>query len=177
MKTGWQLWLTRAVHFDDSNTPWKVKPYRELTERDMKCEAMKGDVKAWRGIFKLMESAVTMPGDETRVDQVFVDSSYETAYGFLKANYSYIFLNAGDAKLAKLKIKTWFRKTRRSEVMKKGTDSDKEKQAAPGKLNKAHREKRTISTTTRRAPRKVAKRGSKKGDRTVNVDDHDDYEV
>ena len=97
LKTGWRLWLTGAVHFDDSKTPWKVKPYRELTERDMKCEAMKGDVKAWRGIFKLMESAVTMPGDETCVDQAFVDSSYETAYGFLKTNYSYIFLNAGDA--------------------------------------------------------------------------------
>ena len=28
---------------------------------------------------------------------VFVDSSYDTAYGSLKTNYSYIFLNARDA--------------------------------------------------------------------------------
>ena len=50
-------------------------------------------------------------------------------------------------KLVKLKIKTWFRKTRRSEVKKKGADSDKEKQAAPGKLNQSHRKRSTISTT------------------------------
>ena len=46
LSTGWRLWLTEAVHFDDSNTPWKVKPYRHLGERDMKCKAMKNDIKA-----------------------------------------------------------------------------------------------------------------------------------
>jgi len=167
LSTGWRLWLTEAVHFDDSNTPWKVKPYRHLGERDMKCKAMKNDIKAWRGIYKLMESAATLPSDEFEINQTFVDSSFQTAYHFLKTNYSYIFFNTEDAKLAKQKIKTWCKKTRRSEVVKKGTDSDKAKLAPPGKLNSPHGQKRTFSVPNRRGPNKGAKRGSKKGS---NVD-------
>ena len=49
LSTGSRLWLIGAVHFGDSNTSWKVKPYRHLGERDTKCEAMKNDIKAWRG--------------------------------------------------------------------------------------------------------------------------------
>ena len=78
-----------------------------------------------------------------------------------------IFFNTEDAKLAKQKIKTWCKKTRRSEVVKKGTDSDKAKLAPPGKLNSPHGQKRTFSVPNRRGPNKVAKRGSKKGS---NVD-------
>ena len=91
LSTGWQLWLTGAVHFDDSNTSRKVKPYRHLSERDMKCKAMKNYIKAWRGIYKLMESAAIMPSDEFEINQTFVDSNFQTAYHFFKTNYSYIF--------------------------------------------------------------------------------------
>ena len=87
----------------------------------------------------MMESAATMPGGKKiEINQKFVDSSLQTAYHFLNTNYSYIFLNTEDAKLATQKIKTWCKKTHRSEVVKKGTDYNKAKLAPPGKLISPH---------------------------------------
>ena len=159
---GWRVWLVGGVHYDDGK-PWRVKPYRELKGGDMKTKGMKEDLKHWRGIYSLMERAVTLPSDKAEITQEVVLSTYQLAYAMLKAKYSYIFVGSDDAKLAKHKIGTWFRKTRRSEVLKHGTDSDKAKLPPPGKLRNApHSQKRSFKVTNNRVANKVAKRGTRR---------------
>ena len=157
---GWRVWLGGGVHFDEGGKPWKVKPYRELKGGDMKTKAMKDDLKKWRSVYSLMESAVTLPSDKADITQEVVLSTYQLAYTMLQNNYSYIFVGSDDAKLAKHMVGTWYRKTQRSEVLKHGTDSDKAKLSAPGKLNAPHGQKRSFKVINRRGANKVAKRGT-----------------
>ena len=60
---------------------------------DLKHKSKKTDLKAWRGIFKLMEKAVTVPESMSSIDNEFVSKSYQDATDYLKANYRafYIF--------------------------------------------------------------------------------------
>ena len=74
---GWRVWLVGGVHYDDGKA-WKVKPYRELKGGDMKTKAMKEDLKHWRGIYSLMESAVTLPSDKAEITQEVVLSTLST---------------------------------------------------------------------------------------------------
>ena len=156
---GWRVWLVGGVHYDDGKA-WKVKPYRELKGGDMKTKAMKEDLKHWRGIYSLMESAVTQKSDKADITQEVVLSTYQLAYTMLQTKYSYIFVGSNDAKLAKHKVGTWFRKTRYSEVLKNGTDSDKANLPPPGKLNTPHGQKRSFKVRNRRGANKVAKCGT-----------------
>ena len=148
---GWRVWLVGGVHFDEGGKPWKVKPYRELKGGDMKTKAMKDDLKKWRSVYSLMESAVTLPSDKADITQEVVLSTYQLAYTMLQNNFSYIFVGSDDAKLAKHKVGTWYRKTQRSELLKHGTDSDKAKLSAPGKLNAPHGQKRSFKVINRQA--------------------------
>ena len=81
-----------SVHIDGSDA-WKIKPYRMLKEIDLKHKSKKTELKAWRGIFKLMEKAVTVPESMSSIDNEFVSKSYQDATDYLKANYRafYIF--------------------------------------------------------------------------------------
>ena len=152
--------MVGSVHVDGS-TPWKIRPFRLLKESDLHSKALKNDLKAWRGIFKLMEKAVTIPNDGN-VDAAFVASSFATATDFLKENYSFLYIKHSEHHIATWSIGTWYRKTRRSEVEKFGTAQDRAKLPAPTKLNAPHSEKRSFKVANRRGVNKVAKRGRHK---------------
>ena len=79
---------------------WKIKPYRELSEGDLKLKTSKSDLETWRSIYRLMETSITIPADFSDLDIDFVNSSYEAATEMLKTNYSFLFANDSKAKMA-----------------------------------------------------------------------------
>ena len=159
-----------SVHIDGSDA-WKIKPYRMLKESDLKHKSKKTDLKAWRGIFKLMEKAVTVPESMISIDNEFVSKSYQDATDYLKANYSFLYIQNSEEHMATWKVSTWFRKTRPSEVRKNGTEEDKAKLPPAGKLNNPHSRKRSFEVPSRRKANKVAKRGTKKYDEATGEED------
>ena len=155
---GWRKWLLGSVHID-GGTAWKVKPYRNLSKGDLKCQSQKNDLKAWRGVFKLMEKAVTLPEKDEDINAAFVVSSYQVATDYLKDNYSFLYIKHTEEHLALWRIGTWFKKTRRGYVEHNGMEQDVAKLPAKSKLNKPHASKRSFKVHNRRRPNKVAKRG------------------
>ncbi|KAL9181723.1 hypothetical protein ACHAXT_012066 [Thalassiosira profunda] len=133
---GWRKWLVGSVHVDGS-TPWKIRPFRLLKESDLHSKALKNDLKAWRGIFKLMEKAVTIPNDGN-VDAAFVASSFATATDFLKENYSFSTSNIPSITLQRGQLEPG--------IGRRGGVS----------------EKRSFKVANRRGVNKVAKRGRHK---------------
>ena len=142
---------------------WKIKPFRELSEGDLKLKASKSDLKTWRSVYRLMETAITIPANFSDLDMSFVNSSYEIATEMLKTNYSFLFArNNGEAKMASWSIGTWSRNTKRSEVEKYGFASDKDRLPEANRLNVPHGRKRSFTVANRRGVNKVAKRGAPK---------------
>ena len=156
---------------------WKIKPYRELSEGDLKLQSSKYDLKTWRSIYRLMETSITIPADFSDLDDSFVNSSYEEATEMLKTNYSFLFTNNSEAKMASWSIGTWSRKAKRSEVDKNGSASDKARLPEANKLNVPHGRKRSFTVANRRGVNKVAKRGAPKRSRPEAGGDVDALDV
>ena len=109
-----------------------------------------------------MENApgVTIPKNQDQIDEAFVQSSYAIATEYLKHRFKYIFNDAPAGLIANYNISTWSRKIARSEVIKNGTEEDKQKLPPPNKRNRPREEKHTRVSGTHSKPRKVAKRGT-----------------
>ena len=155
----------------------KIKPYRELSEGDLKLKTSKSDLETWRSIYRLMETSITIPADFSDLDIDFVNSSYEAATEMLKTNYSFLFANDSEAMMASWSIGTWSRKTKRSEVEKNGSATDKARLPQANRLNVPHGRKRTFTVANRRGVNKVAKRGAPKRSRRAEVGSEDVVDV
>ena len=115
-----------------------------------------------------MEKApgLTIPS-RNNIDEAFIQTSYTIAPDYLRECYSYIFA-AGDAVVCDFTVGTWSFKTKRSEVLKKGTNADKSKLPAMMAKKNPHMNKRTFSGGhARKAVWKRAKKGGKKRDRRI----------
>jgi len=172
-KAGWGFWFHGTV-CKEEGVAWKIKPFRELSEGDLKLKKTKQDLKTWRSVYRLMETAITIPADFSELDSSFVNSSYEEATEMLKTNYSFLFANNAEAKTASWSLGTWSRNTKRSEVEKRGSASDKARLPQANRLNVPHNRKRSFTVADRRGVNKVAKRGAPKRRRRSVEDSGDD---
>ena len=66
-KAGWRLWFCGSV-CSWEGVDWKIKPYRELSEGDLKLKTSKSDLETWRSIYRLMETSITIPADFSDLD-------------------------------------------------------------------------------------------------------------
>ena len=126
---------------------------------------------SYLGRILALSKAVTVPESMSSIDNEFVYKSYQDATDYLKANYSFLYIQNSEEHMATWKVSTWFRKTRPSEVRKNGTDEDKAKLPPAGKLNNPHSRKRSFEVPSRRKANKVAKRGTKKYDEATGDED------
>ena len=169
----WRYWLKGMV-FVVGSQQYRTKPFRTLTGRDLHSKQLKDDFKNnWKPILTKMEGApgLTIP---SRIDEAFIQTSYTIATDYLRECYSYMFAS-GDAVVCDYIIGTWSFKTKRSEVLKKGTNADKSKLPAMTAKNNPHVNKRTFSGGhARKNARKRAKKGGKKRDVLEVTDEFED---
>ena len=161
----WRYWLKGMV-FVVGSQQYRSKPFRKLTGRDLHSKQLKDDFKVnWKPILTKMEKApgLTIPS-RNNIDEAFIQTSYTITTDYLRECYSYIFA-AGDAVVCDFTVGTWSFKTKRSEVLKKGTNADKSKLPAMTAKNNPHINKRTFSGGhARKNARKRVKKGGKKRD-------------
>ena len=70
-------------------------------------KASKQDLKTWRSVYRLMETAITIREAFSDLGTSFVNSSYEEATEMLRTNYSFLFANNAEAKTASWSLGTW----------------------------------------------------------------------
>ena len=166
----------KGMVFVVGSQQYRSKPFRKLTGRDLHSKQLKDDFKVnWKPILTKMEKApgLTIPS-RNNIDEAFIQTSYTIATDYLRECYSYIFA-AGDAVVCDHTVGTWSFKTKRSEVLKKGTNADKSKLPAMTAKNNPHVNKRTFSGGhARKAVRKRAKKGGKKRDVLDVTDEFED---
>jgi hypothetical protein len=74
---------------------------------------------SYLGRILALSKAVTVPESMSSIDNEFVSKSYQDATDYLKANYSFLYIQNSEEHMATWKVSTWFRKTRPSEVRAK----------------------------------------------------------
>jgi hypothetical protein len=118
-----------------------VKPFRKLTLPGLPSPSLKNKYKVqWKPIFSYLEEdgAYEVP----RSTQQMADGEIKRIYGqcmtFLKDNVSYCFQSRRSAPTY-WGFGTWWLKTRRSTILKKGTEVDKAKVALATNRNRARR--------------------------------------
>jgi hypothetical protein len=120
---------------------YRLKPFRKLTGRDLHSKQLQDDFKVnWKPILTKMEKTpgLTIPS-RNNIDKSFIQTSYTIATDYLRECYSYIFA-AGDAVVCDYTVGTWSFKTKRSKVLKKGTNADKSKLPAMMEKEQSTRE-------------------------------------
>ena len=100
----------------------------------------------WKPIFKFLENVTkdSVASGDT------IDGTYTKCLNHLKTRVSYCF--AGTRDPTKYTVSTWSNRTSRSQIVKKGTDSDKAQLGEAGGRNKA---KKQGSTRRRKAKSSV----------------------
>ena len=153
---GWRKWLCGQTFVHEGIT-WQLPPFRQLTGIDFTAENRTILHNEWRPIFlKMMETPDLVIPEQ--VSEQFISESFERATQHLKDNFSYIFAKPRDI-LADYKLGTWSKKIKRSEVMKHGTEEDKQKLPPPKAGNKKRTQKERSAPSSgprkRRLPKKL----------------------
>ncbi|KAK1746052.1 hypothetical protein QTG54_002659 [Skeletonema marinoi] len=154
---GWRKWLEGQVYIDESGTTWKLKPFRHLNGMDLKPQIRAAYHNEWQQIFKRMEDAPGVKPIPDSITEEYIKESYDCATQFLKDNYSYIFTKPDD-RVASYAVGTWSKKIKYSEVLKHGTEEDKQKLPPPTANN--NKRKSDGKERTTRNPRRFINRVS-----------------
>ncbi len=118
-----------------------VKPFHLLTLPGLPDGATKTKFKVhWKPIFMYLKANVAfeLPRNRGRVTDVDINRIYEQCLAFLKENVSYCFASRR-TNPTKWVLGTWSLKTRRSTILKKGTEADKAKLATATNRNQRRR--------------------------------------
>ena len=146
---GWRKWLCGQMFVYEGFT-WHLPPFRQLKGIHFTAENRKIYNNEWLPIFRKMMKTPGLVIPE-QVSEQFITESFERATEHLKVNFSYIFKSPPDV-VAGYKLGTWSKKTKFSEVMKHGTEEDKQKLPPPTASNKKRPPK--VSSAPSSAPRK-----------------------
>lgn len=146
---GWRKWLCGQTFVYEGIT-WHLPPFRQLKGIHFTAENRKIYHNEWKPIFlKMMETpGLVIP---EQVSEQFITESFERATEHLKNNFSYIFESPPDV-VAGYRLGTWSKKTKYSQVMKHGTEEDKQKLPPPTASNKKRTPKERSAPSS--APRK-----------------------
>ena len=150
---GWRKWLCGQTFVHDGIT-WQLPPFRQLEGIAFTAENRRVFNTEWKPIFNEMMKA---PGLEIpeQVNEQFITDSFEQATQHLKDNFRYIFTKPQDV-TAEYKIGTWSKKIKRSEVLKHGTEEDKQRLPPPSKFNNKRTQKERSAPRKRRLPNKLS---------------------
>lgn len=175
-RQGWEYWLKGYVH-EYGSRKYLIKPFRELGSGELHSKELKNVCKlSWRPIYKKMMEApgLDLPEIADHISGALVQSSYEKATDYLKAQFSYIF-EAPEEKVEKYRLSTWSAKIKPSHVRKEGNEADIAKLPPPTGVNQPHKTKRRLLADTRggKGKKKQAAMESKREDRgaAAGVDD------
>jgi hypothetical protein len=137
LREGLRFWLKgQTVSTDGSKV---VKPFRQLELVGLPDQALKNVYKvAWKPIFSYLEEhgAYEVPRNSRLMTDVAIEGLYDQCVNFLKENVAYCFAGVR-ANPTKWGLGTWSLKTRRSNILKKGTEADKAKVAEATNRNRA----------------------------------------
>ena len=154
--TGWQLWVGGQAGYEQvSGVGIKrlapVRPFRLLNKKLLPKEVRTKFRLSWEPIFQMMESAEGMNVHEDPI------KSFQVGYEHLKSRVEYVFKCTG-MKQDTWGVPYWSLKSRRSSIMKYGTDGDKSKVAVATIMNRARTPKTRETDDGRRVKRRIARR-------------------
>ena len=115
LRVGWEMWLTG----DEVN---KIPALRNVSRGNVSGSSNKDIFKRWTSIFRFMERGLASVVPSNAVDSRFVESSYKQAMVFLKSRLQYMFKKPA---CLQLKVGTWAKSIKNSEIWSNGTEADK----------------------------------------------------
>jgi hypothetical protein len=143
LREGLRFWLKGQTVSTDGTKA--IKPFRLLKLVGLPSAQLKNIFKnQWKPIFSFLEEngAYQVPRQSHLMTDVAIESIYDQCVNFLKENVSFCF-QSRRTNATQWGVGTWSLKTRRSTILKHGTEADKAKVAAATNRNQAKR------TTTR----------------------------
>jgi hypothetical protein len=149
---GWRKWLCGQV-YEHEGVRWQLPPFRHIRGVDLNKVNRQVFHSDWKPIFsKMMEAPGVLPVPDI-VTEEYIRSSFDNATQFLKDNYSYIFTKSDDM-VSLYTIGTWSKKIKPSEVLKYGSEEDKQKLQPTAVNKKRTRKEGTSESVTRRKKRR-----------------------
>jgi hypothetical protein len=139
LREGLRIWLRgQSVSTDGAKV---VKPFRKLTLPGLPGPSLKNKYKVqWKPIFSYMEEngAYKVSRSTQQMTDGEIERIYDQCVNFLKDDVSYCF-QSRQLTPTNWGLETWSLKTRRSTILKKGTEADKAKVVLATNQNQARR--------------------------------------
>jgi hypothetical protein len=136
---GLRFWLRgQSVSIDGAKV---VKAFQKLTLPGLPSPSLKNKYEVqWKPIFSYLEEngAYEVPRNTQQMTDGEIERIYDQCVNFLKDNVSYCF-QSRRLTPTNWGLGTWSLKTRRSTILKKGTEADKAKVALTTNRNRARR--------------------------------------
>jgi hypothetical protein len=116
-----------------------IRPFRLLQPKMLEPQLANKLKLEWRPILRMMECTpgLVIPSDASQITAEIVSNSYKRGLEHIKSQASYIW-SLPKSNISNWSIGEWCKHTKRSHIMKYGTDEDKAKLAAPTRYNQPH---------------------------------------